>query len=56
MPGKSKIETPPPSMNDVIRNRAYEMWGVRPEPAAKPKSAKKATKTAAKSKKSAKKH
>ncbi len=39
MPGKSKIETPPPSMNDVIRNRAYELWGVHPQPAAESKGA-----------------
>lgn len=39
MPGKSKVETPPPSMADVIRNRAYELWGVQPEPPSKPKRA-----------------
>ena len=62
MPGKSKVETPPPSMTDVIRNRAYAMWGVQTETPDKPKAgaqakaAKKSAKKSAKPKKAAKKN
>lgn len=35
MPGKSKVDAPPPSMADVIRQRAYQMWGVAEEEAPK---------------------
>ena len=31
MTGKTNVETPAPTMADVIRNRAYQLWGVQTE-------------------------
>ncbi len=49
MPGKPKTEAPPPSMADVIRQRAYQMWGVTEEEPPK-KSPRKAAGSKAKAK------
>ncbi|MBT3359709.1 MAG: hypothetical protein HN403_08790 [Rhodospirillales bacterium] len=60
MAAKSKTETPAPTMADIIRNRAYQMWGVEEGAAAKPpakppakRPVKKAAKKPAKAKKPA---
>ncbi len=53
MPGKPKTEAPPPSMADVIRQRAYQMWGVTEEEPPK-KSPRKAAGGKAKTKAKAK--
>ena len=36
MAAKPKTETPAPTMADIIRNRAYQIWGVGEETPAKP--------------------
>jgi hypothetical protein len=46
MPEKAKIETPAPTMADIIRNRAYQLWGV--QPAAPEGGARKTSRTAKK--------
>lgn len=48
MAGKTNVETPAPTMADIIRNRAYQLWGVQPE--SPPKTASKAKKAVAGSK------
>lgn len=48
MAAKSKTETPAPTMADIIRNRAYQMWGVEDEAAAKKPPAKTPAKRTAK--------
>ncbi len=58
MAAKSKTETPAPTMADIIRNRAYQMWGVEDATPAKPAAkspAKKTTKKPAKARKPARK-
>jgi len=48
MAAKSKTETPAPTMADIIRNRAYQMWGVENAASANLATKKKAAKSTAK--------